>query len=170
MERLWKAAGIGFPDLEARIQELEPRCKEAMQRHYAQTQKLEKPLISRLELEALGWDVVIFTGRPPEEMPLAEKVLGFQLPTVCDFAPHLRKPLPCGLLQLADAFRAQEVVFAGDTRDDATCLRTAREQRPEISWTFAAIGQDRNRIAVEGDYRAESLRGLLHGLVQGSSR
>jgi phosphoglycolate phosphatase-like HAD superfamily hydrolase len=167
MERLWKAAGVGFPDLEARIQELEPRCKEVVQRHYAKTKELEKPLVSKAELEALGWDVAIFTGRPPEELLLAEEVLGFTLPAVCDSAQHLRKPLPGGLLQLSDAFRSQEVVFAGDTRDDAACLSAARQQRPEISWSFAAIGPDKDRIAVQGDLKAESLRELLAVLSQG---
>jgi histidinol-phosphate aminotransferase len=166
MDRLWKAEGVGFPDLETRIQELEPKCKEVVQRHYAITKDLEKPLITKAELEALGWDLAIFTGRPPEELLLAEEVLGFQLTAVCDSAPHLRKPLPGGLLQLADAFRAQEVLFVGDTRDDAACLSSAREQRPEVSWSFGAVGPDRDRIAQAGDLKAESLRELLGTLNQ----
>jgi len=47
MDRLRKAEGIGFPDLEERIQALEPRCQEVVQRHYAVTKELEKPLITR---------------------------------------------------------------------------------------------------------------------------
>jgi phosphoglycolate phosphatase-like HAD superfamily hydrolase len=172
MERLWKAVDIGFPDLEARIQELEPTCKEVVQRHYAITKELEKPLVTKAELDALcldsGWDVAIYTGRPPEELLLAEDVLGFSLPAICDFAPHLRKPLPTGLLQLADAFRSQEVVFAGDTRDDAAALRAAREQRPEVSWTFAAIGPERERFAQDGDFSVDALRDLL-AILQGRS-
>lgn len=169
MARLWKAVDIGFPDLEARIQELEPTCKDVVQRHYAITKDLERPLVTKAELDELGWDVAIYTGRPPEELLLAEEVLGFQLPAICDFAPHLRKPLPTGLLQLADAFRSQEVVFAGDTRDDAAALRAAREQRPEVSWSFAAIGPDRDRFAQEGDFSVETLRDLLAILKGGAN-
>jgi len=166
MDRLWQAEGIGFPDLEARIQELEPACKVVVQRHYAKTKDLEVPLITKAELDVLGWDLAIFTGRPPEELLLAEEVLGFQLPAVCDFAPHLRKPLPGGLLQLADAFRAQDVLFVGDTRDDAGCLRAAQALRPEVSWRFGAVGPDRDRIAAAGDLKAASLRDLLAELAK----
>ncbi len=159
MDRLRKAEGIGFPDLEARIQALEPSCQEAVQRHYAVTKNLEKPLIGRGELEALGVDVAIFTGRPPEEWAMAVEVLGFELPAVTDSAPHLRKPRPDGLLQLADTFRAQDVLFVGDTRDDAACLREAAALRPDIAWSFAAVGPDRERIG--GDLKGASLRSLL---------
>jgi histidinol-phosphate aminotransferase len=159
MGRLRKAEGIGFPDLEARIQELEPQCKQVVQRHYAVTKDLEKPLITREELETLGIEVAVFTGRPPEEWDLAVEVLGFDLPAVSDAAPHLRKPRPDGLLQLADAFRAQEVLFVGDTRDDAACLNAACALRPDIQWSFAAVGPDRERIG--GDLTGESLRSIL---------
>jgi phosphoglycolate phosphatase-like HAD superfamily hydrolase len=159
MDRLRRAEGLGFPDLEARIQELEPRCQEAVQRHYASTKALEKPLIALQELEALGVDLAVFTGRPPEEWALAVEVLGFTLPAVTDAAPHLRKPRPDGLLQLADAFRAQEVLFVGDTRDDAAALQGARALRPDLQWTFAAVGPDRERIG--GELLGETLRSLL---------
>jgi len=159
MDRLRKAEGIGFPDLEERIRELEPRCQAVVQRHYAVTKALERPLISLAELRALGVDLAVFTGRPPEEWDLAVAVLGFALPAVTDAAPHLRKPRPDGLLQLADAFRAQEVLFVGDTRDDAASLAEARALRPDLRWTFAAVGPDRERIG--GDLQGESLRSLL---------
>ena len=159
MARLRSAEGIGFPDLETRIQELEPRCQAVVQRHYAVTKALEQPLISLPELQALGVDLAVLTGRPPEEWVLAMEVLGFGLPVVADAAPHLRKPRPDGLLQLADAFRAEAVCFVGDTRDDAACLSEARERRPEIDWTFAAVGPECERIG--GDVRGESLRAIL---------
>jgi phosphoglycolate phosphatase-like HAD superfamily hydrolase len=159
MDRLRGAEGIGFPELEARIQALEPRCQEAVQRHYADTKNLEKPLISLPELQALDADLAVFTGRPPEEWDMAVEVLGFALPAVADSAPHLRKPRPDGLLQLADAFRAQDVLFVGDTRDDAACLAEARSLRPDIAWTFAAVGPDRERIG--GDLLGVSLRAIL---------
>lgn len=159
MDRLQRAEGVGFPDLEARIQALEPRCQEVVQRHYAETKALETPLISLSELQALGMDVAVFTGRPPEEWEMAVEVLGFTLPAVTDSAPHLRKPRPDGLLQLADAFRAQEVLFVGDTRDDGACLRAAQSLRPDIAWSFAAVGPDGDRVG--GDLIGESLRALL---------
>lgn len=167
IERLWSAEGVGFPDLEPRIQELEPRCQRVVQAHYAETRKLETPLITRPELEAAGMELAICTGRPPEELAMAFEVLGFELPAVCDSAPELRKPRPDGLLLLADRFKARRVVFAGDTRDDAAALRSARAQRPDIAWTFAAIGPERERIAAPGDLRADTLRDLLPALAAG---
>jgi histidinol-phosphate aminotransferase len=159
MDRLRRAEGIGFPDLEDRIQALEPRCQEAVQRHYAVTKELEQPLITLPELQALGVDLAVFTGRPPEEWVMAVAVLGFELPAVTDSAPHLRKPKPNGLLQLADAFRAQDVLFVGDTRDDAACLSEARSLRPDITWSFAAVGPDQERLG--GELAGASLRSLL---------
>jgi len=103
----------------------------------------------------------VLTGRNEEELESGFQVLGFRLPAVPDRAPHLRKPMPGGLLQLADAFLADEIVFAGDTRDDAAALRAAREARPDLVWTFAAVGSLRDSIAREGDLRAPSLRALL---------
>ena len=72
----------------------------------------------------------VHDARNPGETELGFAALGFRLPGVCDAAPHLRKPSPCGLLQLADAYRAEEIVFAGDTRDDAQ-TRAARAQDPQ---------------------------------------
>lgn len=155
------AADRGFPELEARMAALEPAAQAVVQRHYADTIRLEKPLATLLELEATGWDLAVLTGRPPEELELAWQVLGFRLPAVCDAAPHLRKPEPAGLLQLADAFRAEEVLFAGDTVDDARCLRAAAALRPELTWRFAALGEDRTRFASPGDVQFASLRDLL---------
>ena len=140
---------------------LEPAAQALVQRHYANTIHMEKPLATLLELEATGWDLAVLTGRPPEELELAWQVLGFRLPAVCDAAPHLRKPEPSGLLQLADAFRAEEVLFAGDTVDDARCLRAAAALRPEITWRFAALGEDRTHFASPGDVQFASLRDLL---------
>ncbi len=121
----------------------------------------DEPLVSLGELEALGWDLAVLTGRNDEEMDTGFGVLGFRLPGVADRAPHLRKPLPGGLLQLADAFQAEQVVYVGDTRDDAQALRAAREARPDLVSTFAAVGPNRDTIAREGDLRAASLRALL---------
>jgi histidinol-phosphate aminotransferase len=160
------ANGRGFPDLEPRMEILEPQAQIFVQKHYADTIRLERPLVYLTELKATGWDLAVLTGRPPEELDLAWKVLGFSLPAVCDAAPHLRKPEPSGLLQLADAFRAEEVVFAGDTVDDARCLRAAAELKPEVVWRFAALGPDRTRFAATGDVQSATLRDLLPMLNQ----
>jgi histidinol-phosphate aminotransferase len=148
------------------IQNLEPIVQPIIQKHYAATMTLERPLISLPELEATGWDLAILTGRPPDELALAWRVLGFSLPAVCDAAPHLRKPEPGGLLQLADAFRAEEVLFVGDTVDDGTCLSTASALRPELTWRFAALGPDRQRFAAPEDVQSATLRELLPMLNQ----
>ena len=160
------AVGRGLPDLEARIQALEPAAQIAVQKHYADTIRLERPLVTLDELKATGWDLAVLTGRPPEELALAWRVLGFQLPAVCDAAPHLRKPEPAGLLQLADAFRAEEVVFAGDTVDDAKCLQLAASLRPELRWRFAAIGPDRARFSAPAGFQFATLRDFLPMLNQ----
>ena len=161
LDRLWKAEGIGFPDLEADIQSREAAAQTVVQKHYAETCKLEKPLIELKALQALGCDLAILTGRPPEELVMAFEVLGWTLPAIADAAPHLRKPSPSGLLQLADAFRAESITFVGDTRDDAACLRAAREIRPDLNWRFAAVGPDRNLFAEGDDFAASSLLDLL---------
>ncbi len=158
--------GRGFPELEARIQALEPGAQAVVQKHYAETILMERPLVTLEELRATGRDLAILTGRPPEELLLAWRVLGFELPAVCDAAPHLRKPEPAGLLQLADAFRAEEILFVGDTIDDARCLRAAAALRPELRWRFAALGPDRGRFAAAGDLSFASLRDLFPTLNQ----
>jgi phosphoglycolate phosphatase-like HAD superfamily hydrolase len=163
---LEQAANRGFPELEARIQALETAAQVVVQKHYADTIHLERPLVGLAELQATSWDLAVLTGRPPEELELAWQVLGFLLPAVCDAAPHLRKPEPAGLLQLADAFRAEEILFAGDTVDDAGCLRAAAALRPELQWRFAALGPDRARFVSPGDVQFENLRDLLPTLNQ----
>jgi phosphoglycolate phosphatase-like HAD superfamily hydrolase len=161
LDTLWTAEGTGFPHLEARIQALEARCAEAVSRWYKSVPPPDVPLVTRAELDSLGWDLAVLTGRNREELESGFQALGFRLPGVADIAPHLRKPLPGGLLQLADAFRAEAIVFAGDTRDDARALRLAREARPDLTWTFAAIGKLADAIAGAGDLRAPSLPDLL---------
>jgi len=170
---LFEAGGMGAlegalraaappPDLERRIGELEPRCKERVQLHYRDTAHLERPLIALAELEGLeGWDVAMLTGRPPEEMAMAFGVLGFEMPAVCDSAPELRKPAPGGLLRLADEYGADRIYFVGDTIDDAACLAAARRARPGARFTFVAVGRLRHEIAKPGDLAHESLRAFI---------
>jgi phosphoglycolate phosphatase-like HAD superfamily hydrolase len=161
------AEGIGFPHLETRIHALEPLCQAVVQKHYVRTRRLERPLVTREDLDVFPGDLAIFTGRPPDELTLAFQVLGFRLPALADSAPHLRKPRPEGLIQLADAFRATDVTFVGDTCDDATALRGARALCPGVTWRFAAVGPDRHWISEEGDLQAEGLRSLLAQLAAG---
>jgi len=161
LDRVWSAQVTGFPDLEARIQELEPGCAECVTRHYKSVPPPDVALVTRAELDALPWDKAVLTGRNYEEMEWGFQSLGFRLPGVADGAPHLRKPMPNGLLQLADAYQAEEIVFVGDTRDDAMALRLAREARPDLVWTFAAVGPQRNTIARAEDLRAPSLPALI---------
>jgi histidinol-phosphate/aromatic aminotransferase/cobyric acid decarboxylase-like protein/phosphoglycolate phosphatase-like HAD superfamily hydrolase len=161
LDTLWSAQHTGFPQLEERIQALEPLCAEAVTRWYKSVPPPDIPLVAQAELDALGWDLAVLTGRNDGEMEIGFGVLGFRLPAVADTAPHLRKPLPGGLLQLADSFQAEQVVFVGDTRDDAQALRSAREARPDLAWTFAAVGPLRDTIARESDLRAPTLRALL---------
>ena len=161
LDRILGADGTAFSALEGRFQALEPEAQRVVQRHYRETRRLEKALISLQELEATGFDLAIFTGRPPDELDMAFGVLGWQLPAVCDAGPQWRKPEPAGLLHLAETFRAEAITFVGDTRDDAEALRRARALRPELRWTFAAVGPDRERFAVPGDLQSPTLRDLL---------
>jgi HAD superfamily hydrolase (TIGR01549 family) len=157
----------GFPHLEKRIGELEPHCKERVQFYYQSVKHLERPLITYSELEALkGWDVAILTGRPPEELTLAFEVLGFELPAVGDTCPEFRKPAPGGLIHLADTFKAKRVYFVGDTTDDATCLRRAREARPDLELTFVAVNKLRFEITQPEDLAYPALRDFVAFLHQ----
>ncbi len=157
MGRLWTNRGEGFSDVEARIQELEPRIQVNVQRHYGLTRTLERPTVTLDTLRQVPAGLAILTGRPPDELELAFQVLGFRIPAVCDQAPFLRKPEPAGLLQLADAFQARAIMFVGDTRDDALCLRRARALRPELSWSFLGVGPDRGRFLESGDFEGATL-------------
>ncbi len=166
LERLWTANGLGFPEWEMEIQQRESAAQIVVQKHYAATSKLERPLIELDSLISLGCDLAILTGRPPEELLMAFEVLGWRLPAISDAAPHLRKPSPSGLLQLADAFHAEFITFVGDTRDDAACLASAREIRPDLTWRFAAVGSDRDLITTPGDLSAPTLYDLLPSLQE----
>jgi phosphoglycolate phosphatase-like HAD superfamily hydrolase len=167
LERLAEAS---FASLEPRMQELEPSCQVMVQKHYQRTRWLERPLVRRQDLDAFKGELAIFTGRPPEELALAYEVLGFRLPAVADSGPHLRKPRPEGLLQLADCYRAGHITFVGDTCDDSTALHQARVLRPDLDWTFAAVGPDRNLFKRDGDLEAEGLLDLLPQLTSWSRR
>jgi phosphoglycolate phosphatase-like HAD superfamily hydrolase len=116
--------------------------------------------VARERLAAVP-ELAIFTGRPPEELGFAFELLGYTLPAVADSAPHLRKPRPEGLIQLADAFRAGRITFVGDSLDDAAALRGARALRPELAWRFAAVGPERARFAESADPQAMGLVELL---------
>jgi len=131
--------------------------------HYETTKRGETPLVTRAEIEAVGAPFVILTGRAPHELADAFVTLGLTCEAVCDSAPHLAKPSPAGLLQLADTFRASDVLFVGDTVDDRTTVVRARPLRPETRFTFAGVGPDRASFvrADTGDLEAPTLRELL---------
>ena len=152
--------GGALEPMEDRIRAFEPRCRTAVRAHYARTRSLERPLVARERLAAVP-ELAIFTGRPPEELGFAFELLGYTLPAVADSAPHLRKPRPEGLIQLADAFRAGRITFVGDSLDDAAALRGARALRPELAWRFAAVGPERARFAESADPQAMGLVELL---------
>jgi phosphoglycolate phosphatase-like HAD superfamily hydrolase len=152
--------GGALEPLEDRMRALEPLCRTAVRAHYARTRSLERPLVSRERLAAVP-ELAIFTGRPPEELGFAFELLGYTLTAVADGAPHLRKPRPEGLIQLADAFRAGRITFVGDSLDDAAALRGARALRPELDWRFAAVGPERARFAETADLQAAGLVDLL---------
>jgi len=147
--------------LEARVRAWEPRCEVAVRQHYRRTARLARAMVAPEQLSAVRGDLAICTGRPPGELASGFELLGFELPAVSDRAPHLRKPRPEGLIQLADAFRAERIVFVGDSLDDAAALRGARGLRPELDWCFAAVGPQRASFARAGDLQAEGLAELL---------
>ncbi|MCL1894508.1 MAG: HAD family hydrolase [Holophagaceae bacterium] len=161
-----------FPDLKKRIDELEPICGERMQYYYQDVKHLERPLISLPELETIqGWDVAILTGRLPVELAMAFDVLGFKLPAICDSCPEFRKPEPGGMLHLVNTFEAKKIIFVGDTRDDATCLRRARQARPDLNFTFVAVNKLRNEISQLGDLTFETLREFISsGILTATAR
>jgi phosphoglycolate phosphatase-like HAD superfamily hydrolase len=149
--------------LEAALSELFAESAARVAHHYEHTRACEVPLVTLAELEALGAPFAILTGRDPRELRDAMSTLGFSCEAVCAHAPHVEKPRPGGLLQLADAFRATHVVFVGDTRDDRAALDAAAKLRPETHFRFAAVGPDRDSFArpEEGDRVAATLRDLL---------
>jgi phosphoglycolate phosphatase-like HAD superfamily hydrolase len=155
------ALAEGPAGLEEHIRAWEPRCRVKVREHYAHTRRLERPMVTREQLAAFPGDLAVCTGRPPEELACAFALLGFELPAVGDRAPHLRKPRPEGLIQLADAFRAERITFVGDSLDDAAALRGARALRPDLDWRFAAVGAERGRFAAAGDLEADGLIDLL---------
>ena len=153
--------------LEDRVLELEASCTPVVRKQYALFRRLLGPIVTREQLSAFPGELAIFTGRPPQEQVAVPEVLGFCLPMVGDSAPHLRKPRPEGLIQLADAFRADRITFVGDSRDDADALQGARSLRPDLDWSFGAVGPDRALIALASDLQGPSLPDLLAQLGSG---
>jgi phosphoglycolate phosphatase-like HAD superfamily hydrolase len=167
-DRFKEVLNSDSPCLKKRMDELEPLCKERMQFYYQDLKCLERPLITLSELEAIeDWDVAILTGRPPDEMPLAFDVLGFEIPAVFDSCPEFRKPEPGGLIHLADRYSANRVYFVGDSIDDATCLRRARKARPDLNLTFVAVNKLRYEISQPGDLTYSTLREFIRSGMLG---
>lgn len=163
LAQLWEGKLAWNDEREAALQVHLDETSRRVGAHYDLTRKNETALVDEAELRALGVSLAVLTGRAPHELVWAFETLGFSCEAVSDSAPHLRKPEPAGLLQLADAFRATDVVFVGDTRDDRTACHAAAALRPETRFVFAGVGPDHGSFVDEasGDLRAETLRDLL---------
>jgi histidinol-phosphate/aromatic aminotransferase/cobyric acid decarboxylase-like protein/phosphoglycolate phosphatase-like HAD superfamily hydrolase len=139
-----------------------------VRRHYGSTQVLEHALIDLRALHEISEDCAIFTGRDPHELNLAQDTLGFSLPAVCDRGPHLRKPQGAGLLLLRDAFRADRILFVGDTHDDYAALKAAQRELGHVEFAFCAVGAFASEIVPSPDSNAtfafRSLRDALPSL------
>lgn len=149
--------------LEQSLKSYLPLTTELVTKHYQETKALEVPLVSAEQVQSLGVEFAIFTGRNRVELEDAFTTLGFRCDAVCDCAPHLQKPSPNGLLQLADSFLATDLLYVGDTRDDRTSLEQAAALRPQTNFRFAAVGPDRASFAQPGDLSSDTLRSLLVG-------
>jgi histidinol-phosphate aminotransferase len=133
------------------IADAEAEVAACVAQHYAQTQAMEQPLITATALTAI-WDTcAIYTGRNADEFTLATRTLGFSFPAVVDRGAHVRKPAPGGLLQLRDRFRADAIMFVGDTRDDLGALLAARSALPHVRFAFCAVGPARHEIVTAPD-------------------
>ena len=117
-------------------------AQAVVQHHYADTIHLERPLVdaARAARPGLGaGDPHRAARRRNWSWPGA--CSGFRLPAVADAAPHLRKPEPAGLLQLADAFRAEEIALRGRHPDDARLpARGRRSCRPDLRLALRGRG------------------------------
>jgi hypothetical protein len=95
----------------------------------------EIPLVLGNELETLGANWAIFTGRSPGEAALGMRLLGARLPSerlICASNPRYRKPRPDALLELAARTKATRLVFVGD--NPMTCRQRAmQEMRDSMS-------------------------------------
>ncbi len=140
LDRLWTTQGTGFPDLEERVQALEPGCADVVASRTVRAGAGQPPgQPGGAGSPGLGPGGAHRAQRRGDGHRV--RGAGFHLPAVAARAPHLRKPLPGGLLQLADR-SSEAVVFVGDTRDDAQALRLAREARP--TWCGPSPRWDRS--------------------------
>lgn len=151
------------PNLEAGLAKSFGIASERVAHHYETTKASEAPLVTKDEITRLGVPFAILTGRAPHELRDAFVTLGLTCEAVCDSAPHLAKPSPAGLLQLADSFRATDVVFVGDTVDDRATVVRARPLRRETRFIFAGVGPDRASFVRDdtSDLEAPTLRELF---------
>jgi len=104
----------------------------------------DEPVVAEPEtLEALGtaYDVGVLTGRPAAEADIALDRVGLDVPddhrfTMDDW--EAGKPDPDALIELAERFDAESVVFVGDTLDDIHTAVNASEADP--SRTYHGVG------------------------------
>ncbi len=154
------------PDHEQSLLSALDACTERVSHHYASTKTKEHALITLPEIAAISVPFAIFTGRNRAELQDAFSTLGFRCEAACDCAPHMRKPTPSGLLQLADSFRATDVLFVGDTRDDRASMVQAASLREQTRFRFAGVGPDRTSFTQEHDFSSETLRTLFSTLLE----
>lgn len=101
----------------------------------------EVPLARREDLEALGENWAVFTGRSPGEAALGLKILDISLPSVrlvANSDPRYRKPRPDALLELAAAMNATRADYVGDNLDDLAAARNARKAGLQIDFVGIA--------------------------------
>jgi HAD superfamily hydrolase (TIGR01548 family) len=104
----------------------------------------DEPVVAEPEtLETLGtaYDVGVLTGRPAAEADIALDRVGLDVPddhrfTMDDW--EAGKPDPDALIELAERFDADSVVFVGDTLDDVHTAVNASEADP--SRTYHGVG------------------------------
>ena len=101
---------------------VEPTCEHGLYED-------EIPLVTADEIETAGLPFGIFTGRTRGEVALGLDRLGFDVPVdrlVCDTERRFRKPLPDGLLALANALGGGTLLHVGDGVDDQLAAANAR--------------------------------------------
>jgi HAD superfamily hydrolase (TIGR01548 family) len=103
----------------------------------------EPVLLSSETREALeAWPLGVITGRPAAEADIALERVGLEVPdehrfTMDDWQEG--KPHPRALLDLADVFEADRLVFVGDTLDDIRTATNAAEDDPEREYYSVGV-------------------------------
>ncbi|EMA41571.1 TIGR01548 family HAD-type hydrolase [Halococcus hamelinensis] len=100
-----------------------------------------------LDADTLAWltenfAVGVVTGRPAAEAEIALSRVGLDLPDDHRFTMDSSlpgKPDPAALVELAERFEAERVVFVGDTLDDVRTANNAAEADPECEYRGVGV-------------------------------